>query len=604
MLFLLNVGYADAISVTINQPSAVMDHSFIITVIDYGRTGAGSVSVDVASAPGGTIAGLTVPQEGDPGEFVFRYIDVVGAVGDSNDLVSSVGSLITVTYVGSDDAFYSDTAVVAHSGSPDFGTAIVFNGKPSCISPNHDNDRDGLCSNWETGAGLSIPWVPSGGDATLPPYAYPCDPSCPNPNAKDIYIEIDWMEGHYPDPDSIEAVKAAFIAQGITLHVQVDDMATPHTATIPFPGNSDNPGFDQIKAKKFGTMAERDQNGDGITDPGWTTTNYERKKAAFHYFLFVHDQPGSALGSSGISEIHGNDAMISLGSFAGHVGSTDEQAGTFMHELGHNLRLHHGGGASDQKNCKPNYLSVMNYNRQMSNLISDRDLDYSYKQLNSLSESSPVEGGGTGPYTPEHTDETIVFGPELPWYDMTGQNVNWDRADGDTGTGAASNLNNLNGCNGATAGETFAGYNDWGTINAPGSYNLRFIDNTGNYADGAVTPEIINEDEHCDEPPETNNCVRRPVGVMDPEYKNVQQTYYDSGEEVTKRMVIDQRLSMIDRFDELTDSLPASAFVGGESGRSEVKTLLDQFEILLANDQLSRVLEFINEEWRPLFDGV
>ena len=45
-----------------------------------------------------------------------------------------------------------------------------------------------------------------------------------------------------------------------------------------------------------------------------------------------------------------------------------------MHELGHNLGLHHGGPATakigrttaDYKmNCKPNYLSVMNYARQM-----------------------------------------------------------------------------------------------------------------------------------------------------------------------------------------------------------------------------------------------
>src|SRR5262249_28869273 len=34
-------------------------------------------------------------------------------------------------------------------------------------------------------------------------------------------------------------------------------------------------------------------------------------------------------------------------------------AGTFMHELGHNLGLHHGGDSDE--NYKPNYISVMNY---------------------------------------------------------------------------------------------------------------------------------------------------------------------------------------------------------------------------------------------------
>ena len=62
----------------------------------------------------------------------------------------------------------------------------------------------------------------------------------------------------------------------------------------------------------------------------------------------------------------------------GSVGTDDEQAGTFMHELGHNLNLAHGGastlavGSSNYNmNCKPNYLSVMNYARQMPNAVLD-----------------------------------------------------------------------------------------------------------------------------------------------------------------------------------------------------------------------------------------
>ena len=46
------------------------------------------------------------------------------------------------------------------------------------------------------------------------------------------------------------------------------------------------------------------------------------------------------------------------------IGSSLEQSGTFMHDLGHVLnRLHHGG--SEDVDRKPNYLSVMNFDFQM-----------------------------------------------------------------------------------------------------------------------------------------------------------------------------------------------------------------------------------------------
>jgi hypothetical protein len=46
-------------------------------------------------------------------------------------------------------------------------------------------------------------------------------------------------------------------------------------------------------------------------------------------------------------------------------------ASSFMHELGHNLGLHHGGGfgvSGDDTNFKPNYISVMNYNHIFSGI--------------------------------------------------------------------------------------------------------------------------------------------------------------------------------------------------------------------------------------------
>ena len=68
----------------------------------------------------------------------------------------------------------------------------------------------------------------------------------------------------------------------------------------------------------------------------------------------------------------GNDFAVSLGcGFTGGV-VDDQQAGTFMHELGHNLNLGHGapvGVAGSTIVCKPNHFSVMDYGRQMPNSV-------------------------------------------------------------------------------------------------------------------------------------------------------------------------------------------------------------------------------------------
>jgi hypothetical protein len=79
---------------------------------------------------------------------------------------------------------------------------------------------------------------------------------------------------------------------------------------------------------------------------------------------------------SGLSEQPGNDIIVTLGFFHDIQSSSPPllvQGGTFMHELGHNLGLDHGGplfidgvaqGDQVRLNFKPNYISVMNYNHQ------------------------------------------------------------------------------------------------------------------------------------------------------------------------------------------------------------------------------------------------
>jgi uncharacterized repeat protein (TIGR01451 family) len=278
-----------------------------------------------------------------------------------------------------------------------------------------DSDEDGLLDSAETNG------IDFNGDGTID-LALNAAPFNANPNHKDLFVEIDYMEvpgatghTHRPDrrPDNnpltgatvLPAVTTAFAAapvsnpsggNGITLHAMVDEALNEHS-TLSFSqrqplaaddfydiklgsnaaplgnmcGNSGNDGH-------FGTVADR--------APGNTNCMniLGARRLSFRYSIFGHDQTDFP-GSSGIAELPGNDFFVSLPvhdpgddfedyaqSLATQWGGTNAfdrewasiQAGTFMHEFGHTLGLKHGG--VDHINCKPNYLSLMSYGRQFN----------------------------------------------------------------------------------------------------------------------------------------------------------------------------------------------------------------------------------------------
>lgn len=117
-----------------------------------------------------------------------------------------------------------------------------------------------------------------------------------------------------------------------------------------------------------------------------------------HYVLFAHKYNGGT--SSGISRgIPASDFIVSLGGWGSNPGTPDEQTGTFIHELGHNIGLTHGG--NDHVNYKPNYLSIMNYFFQTSGLYRSGawgNFDYQRISSYSLNELALNESNGIGPY--------------------------------------------------------------------------------------------------------------------------------------------------------------------------------------------------------------
>jgi hypothetical protein len=379
-----------------------------------------------------------------------------------------------------------------------FGTSLFQNAYAACTNWENklDTDCDGIADQWER-----IDYYDGiAGSGTVPlPGA--------NENHKDIYIELDYMPFHKPRSDSVNDVVTAFRnapvwnpdgITGVTLHVVVDDTTTiGHTdCTNIWTGTV--PNFDSIKRDKIGTSNER------LSNPNI----YSEKKDVYHYGIFIHRQCGN-LGSSGTAERPGNDIIVSLGDrgwatdASGHnVGSRDQQAGTLMHELGHNLNLQHGGNIGE--NCKPNYLSVMSYSRQFANYVANRPLDYSRSIITSLNENSLSELAGIGASTPAGQSTVIgrINQPSVAETRVvptggTRFNYNWWLNSDTDDTGVVSSINNMKitGCP-LPASDTLTtlfGYNDWSGMrywDTTGGGTQNATSSSGNFSGSSVTLDM------------------------------------------------------------------------------------------------------------------
>lgn len=356
-----------------------------------------------------------------------------------------------------------------------------------------DTDGDGLLDKWETSNNLIDPNDRTG--MTLLPDLKSMGA---DPNAKDIFIEVGYMQAadgttyggiakpghtHLPTLEAIDIVGKSFrnapvanpnLTTGINVHFDVGNnyQTTPLNPFI-IPAALARGGRNISETKRCtatapdgavsivecppGQMAGQYPAYPGTV--GWKTgfrflrdeiLGFDRnRKDAFRSLLSAHavGMPREAClnadntanvtcqntnpdfhvprTNSGIADFPGGDLLMTLGAFddatGRPVGTSFMQAATMAHEFGHTVELTHAGAPQvpREANCKPNYLSVMNYLFQLRGLPDANGeirMDFSSEVNPALNESALFEAPvgsqlyRTGWYAPKNTSYLRFLG--------------------------------------------------------------------------------------------------------------------------------------------------------------------------------------------------
>jgi subtilisin-like proprotein convertase family protein len=215
-------------------------------------------------------------------------------------------------------------------------------------------------------------------------------------DAKTIYVELDWMTDddhtHKPSQAVIDEIVATYARAGFQLILDVSN-EIPHMDVFDIaPSLGSSPEIQALKDQYF----------DHRDDPN------------YYYSLWIHQYSqngGSPTCSSGLGQLPGQVHLVSLGCFSGQTGTFSNQVGTFVHEFGHNLGIRHGG--FQNRNYKPNYISVMNYHYQLngvSSRISSRGWGQSGLQFNTFG----LSNGLLGALNETDLDENLGIGLGRP----------------------------------------------------------------------------------------------------------------------------------------------------------------------------------------------
>lgn len=320
--------------------------------------------------------------------------------------------------------------------------------RPTDAAETEDRDDDGIPDAWELyGADFN-----NDGVVDLPLHLMGADPDVP-----DIFVEVDWMEGlrdvdaytylndttvSRSNLDMLETTVNEFAAHGIRLHVDFGpgsiDYVNENKLWDDYPGGAKGNAFPHSTELIYTT---------GMDTSTWTALSQENldylRTPVFRHCMIVTSASIGGYGGWG-----NNPGMRTL------VTSIR----SFMHELGHNLGLGHGGSGIST-NYKPNYLSTMNYGFMGNDFLFS---DYKLPDLdeNNLSEPDGIDLQGQ---TAEMDTWGVSFvyrgGTRYSLGKVAGVAVDWDGDGETTSEGLSMDINN----DGTLS--TLKGMEDWGSLN-------------------------------------------------------------------------------------------------------------------------------------------
>ena len=378
------------------------------------------------------------------------------------------------------------------------------------IDVGQDSDGDGLLDDWEIN-GVTIDGV----FIDLPGMGA-------NPNHKDVFIELDWRAGFPPQRAEVLKWKEALAnapvdaggipnpdgLPGITLHVDTGSL-TENGQLV-----GDNlGGGNELPGNFFVCSLSND-----------ATAFYPAKRANFNparALIFRYGITstrcclfGPAVGQPCTSDAQCPNALCQAFGGQAEIGGNDLvvwntifQGDTLLHELGHTLNLHHGG--ADDHNCKPNYVSSMNYDHQggIQRLDGSSVLDFAPpRQPNGARGTAPL-----GDLVENALSESVVLDPADPqtmlvYTDPSGRKrlsrvgapVDWNGDGAFSSNTVAVNIDTVDAVTGRPSvcanteisTTAFKGHDDWLNVSLP---FLQF----GESDDGPVNP--VNDPEPTDQ---------------------------------------------------------------------------------------------------------